>query len=150
MKIRNATYEDINTMIELGAIGWKETRLTDFDYDYDTVEKYIKGLIDYDWGIVLIAEENGKIAGSIIAEVYKYYFGSTIASINYDFIVHPDFRGSSAAIRLLNKYKEIAKSHGTQDIMMGVNASLDFERVGKLYEKVGFKQVGSLFSLETA
>ena len=150
MKIRNATYDDINAMIELGGIALLETRYVVFDYDHDKVRDHIKNMIDYEKGIALIAEEDGQFAGSLLAEIYCYYFGKTTASINYDFVVHPDFRGSSAAIRLLNKYKHIAKDAGVEDIMMGVNANIEYERVGKLFEKVGFTQIGSLFTLGNA
>ena len=59
--------------------------------------------------------------------------------------VRPEFRGAGIARSLVAKAAEIQREYGRTSVMAIVS-----DKVGNLYEKMGFKQVGKAMALETA
>jgi len=151
MKIRPATHDDINRVVELGISVWSETRYSDFNFDIDKVWSFISTYIEYEDGIVLVAEnDDGYIIGGLLAEVFTHFFGHTKAAMDLTIFIDPRFRGSPAIYKLIKRYKTVAKELGAEDIMIGISSNLKIEQAGKMFSRLGFKQVGSLFNLESA
>jgi len=151
MKIRNASHGDINTIVSLGIDCWSETRYRDFNLDIDKLSLFIATMIEYEDGIVLVAVNNDdEIVGGILAEVFTHFFGHTKAAIDLTIFISKEHRGSSAFYKLIKRYKNVAKDYGVDDIMIGISSNIKVEQTSKMFTKLGFKQIGSLFNLENA
>jgi len=151
MKIRNAEHSDINSIVSLGIDCWSETRYSDFNLDIEKVSLFIATMIEYEDGIVLVAEDdNGVIVGGILAEIFTHFFGHTKAALDLTIFIDKEHRGSSAFYKLIKRYKNVAKDMGVEDIMVGISSNIKVEQTSKMFGKLGFKQIGALFNLEYA
>jgi len=149
--IRKATKDDINSIVELGIMVWSETRYAEYDLDIDKVWAFVDSMIGYEDGIVLVAENSdGEIIGGIVAELFTQWFGNSRAAQDLAIFIKQEHRGSPTIIKLINKYKETAQELGAKDIMIGISSGLKIDKAETLFKRLGFKQVGSLFSLECA
>ena len=63
------------------------------------------------------------------------------------FYVHPEWRGSSAAVKLLIACRQWAINRGASEIMVSVNSGVSVEALPRLMERLHFRQVGVSFSL---
>ena len=82
----------------------------------------------------LVAEENGEVVG---------YVGSQSVLGESDMMnvaVHPDYRLQGIAEKLVNELAAALKKRGNHCLSLEVRASNEPAR--KLYEKLGFRQVG--------
>ncbi|AFP33692.1 acyl-CoA N-acyltransferase domain-containing protein [Pectobacterium phage POP72] len=93
---------------------------------------------------VTLAIEDGRLVGYIWAAAHQLGpWSHTLVSSDYLFYVHPDYRGSLAAYRLMKAYKLWAVELGCKEVRLSVASGIHPERTGKLYERMGF----TLFAL---
>ena len=52
--------------------------------------------------------------------------------------VEPQYRGTSVAIRLMKKYEEYAREQGCDQVTMVCLEQLDPDKVGRIYQKLGY------------
>ena len=97
-------------------------------------EKSVASELENKLALWLVAEEDGKVLG---------YVGSQTVMDETDMMniaVHPDCRNRGIAIGLVGGLIEALKSRGSHSLMLEVRVSNEPAR--KLYEKLGFVQVG--------
>lgn len=146
--IRNATYNDISTMIALGEAMHAESRYARFPWDSEMVGALIAALIESDDGLALVAEEDGQIIGGILAAIEKSFFGPARFACEYAVFVRPDARGGMAAARLLSGYAQWARDRGAELVQAGITTGVKTELSARLYSAVGFQSVGQLFEYQ--
>ena len=140
MKIRfgkksdwKALYKILNKTPELQSMGDKN------NYQ-DYLVKYF--LADMKRNLCLIVEENRKIVGFILAEMWK----GRKSSFLVDLYVNPDFRGRGVAKALFDKYSDICKKEGF--VSLGAMTFLNNKPALKFFESRGFSKGNRFFYLE--
>lgn len=147
MIIRLASEEDIPGMIELGATMHAESIYRQFDYDreklFDSCRKWIS---HPDLYFMAVAEDNdAQVIGMFIGFISEYYFGRDLCAYDLLFFVHPFKRGGLAAVRLIKAFEEWAFENGAKEVCTGTTTMVDPERTAKLFERLGYTIVGSIF-----
>ena len=141
MIIRNAQLKDTETILDLlkktpELQGYGEM---DAVYSEDYVVDSIK---DKKINLVLVAEENTKIVGLLMAEIWekkKYsYF--------VDFVVLPDYRSKGIGTKLYESYEEYCKKKGLKTIIGLVQISNN--KMQQFCEKKGYKKGHELYFYE--
>lgn len=99
-------------------------------------------LTDKDRNLVLIAEENNKIIGFLIAELWKKKKSSFFA----DIFVKPEYRKQGIATKLKDKYEKICKKLGLKTIVGLVLVTN--KKMYKLMEKRGYKRGNKFYFYE--
>ena len=102
----------------------------------------IKMLVKYSDGVVFVAESDGKLAGFIAGMVQKYFFSLKERVTDMGFYVKPEFRGSSAAIRLIQALEQWAIKREVNDLYIGQTTAVEIEKTQRLYEHLGYRTVG--------
>lgn len=148
MKIRDATETDIPALLELSQAMHSESRYRKFNYDPEKVIALMRNLMSGDFGILIVAENSGRIIGGLMAMVIEHFFGHDKSSADFALFVIPSSRGSVAAILLIKEYIRQAKEKGAVDIGIANTTGYESEIVGKFYEKMGFIKVGGNYRLE--
>ena len=145
--IRPATTDDIDQMIELGEVMWAESRYSKMNLDLAKGRHVLTALLAFARGIVFVKELAGRIIGMFWGMVEEHFFGTSLRSFDLILYVHPDHRTGRTGLALLKAYIAKAKELGAVDIMIGNTTDIDADKVGRLYEAVGFKRVGGLYAL---
>lgn len=75
--------------------------------------------------------------GFLMATAFQHAFGNVLMAKETAFWIEPDSRGGTAAVRLLERYDEWAKSLGCSYVgMAGMGSD---PQVAKLYERRGYR-----------
>jgi N-acetylglutamate synthase-like GNAT family acetyltransferase len=96
-------------------------------------------------GIVLIAEVEGKIIGSLGGMTNSDWWSEEKHLGDLWFYVYPDKRNSRAAIKLVKTFINIGKEINMK-IKLGHFYSGDMERKDKFFDRLGFIKTGSLYT----
>lgn len=137
-KIRNGQTKEIPQLIELYEQFYLTTDYSfNYQYDIETITLLTQGLIDS--GVLLVAEVNGEIVGSVGAYVGPFLFNKNYkASTEVVWWVHPDHRAGEVGHMLLKALEKQAKEMGCiTNTMVRLNTSPEY--VDRYYEKQGYK-----------
>lgn len=149
--IRNATPDDIPAIVSLGEAMHAESRYRD---PLPWCAPKVTGLLDWllanDDGLVLVAEAGDRIIGGFLGMVEDHWCSRARVATDFALYVHPGWRGSSAAARLLGAYGAWARERGAVLVQAGITTGVHVEATSRLYERLGFRRVGNLFELEDA
>lgn len=144
--IRPAGYRDIPDILRLSAEMHLESRYRTLPYSSDKFAALLRRLIDSPDGMVAVAEKDGQIVGTIAAVITEHYFADAHISYELGLYVEKAHRGTLAGYRLAKEYIGWARSKGVDQIDMGITTGIDEERTGRMYERLGLKHVGIVFS----
>lgn len=97
-------------------------------------------------GFMVVAEE-GKIVGIMAGGLTSHMFSDELVAMDALVYVLPEFRGSTACVRLLNDYVDWAKAEGVKPYNTFVSVIGKFEEVGNVFSDYGFKKAGYLMNL---
>lgn len=148
MHVRPAALGDIPTFVALGREMHKESPVyRKYDFDEPKVYDYFRQLIESDWGIVITLVKDDEIIGGIAAIQCPQWFGSDRWASDIALFIHPDHRGGRAALSLLRAYIAEAKAKGASQIVMATSTGFEPERIGQLFEAVGFQKIGAVYSM---
>ncbi len=147
MIIRAITYDDAQQCIDLGQIIHDISSYKDREYHHEKVRKLINicsahMVGDTDEFCGFVAEDKGKIVGIMLGYSDEYYFGTDKLCYENAFMVHPDYWGSTAAMRLVKALDRWAEEHNMRECLIGVTSGINSERISKFYTKMGFPLVG--------
>jgi GNAT superfamily N-acetyltransferase len=97
-------------------------------------------------GMVVVAEKEGQLLGSIAGSVHGNWYSDQPTLSDVWFYVFPEHRGTGAALKLLRAFKAMGEERNLR-ISVGHVLGMDPERMDKLYQKLGFVRMGSIFGL---
>ena len=142
--IRQATKEDITRLLKLGEAMHAESRFRDISFSREKVTRLLDWLISGN-GCLLVAERDGEIIGGFAGGLTPYYFSEEKMATDLALFVSQDRRGGIAAVALVRSFIEWAHLNGAREVLLGTNYGED-SPANELYRRIGFNQVGNLFS----
>lgn len=146
--IRLAQNEDFPAMMALGRLLHGESGFRALPMDETRMlEIGRRGLKDGNPGL-FVAERNGEIVGMAIVVLGEYYFSPIRSATVQLLYVHPDARGSWAAIKLLRVIRKWAKQNQAQDLHVNVTTGIDPARTDRFLRTMGFRQTGGNYVME--
>jgi ribosomal protein S18 acetylase RimI-like enzyme len=87
--------------------------------------------------IVLVAKENGKLVGTLLASICEMYFGQCKAfMVIEDFVVDVNFRGNGIGTALIKEAENKAKENNCSYIMLITDS--DRIQSQNFYKKIGY------------
>jgi N-acetylglutamate synthase-like GNAT family acetyltransferase len=142
MIIRQAKQEDESAIIALGKAMYVESTWINLEFDESKCRESFYNVLFT--GLALVAEEDGAIIGMFGGEIQQHIFSNDLMSMDVLHYVIPEFRGSSAAKRMITVYKAWAAAKGvkTENVYLGIMSGINVERTEKFYNKLGFERAG--------
>lgn len=144
MNIRIARKEEVKILQNLNDEVFIDNHKYDIDLKMDwaqsvTGRKYFTKVLNNSQAICLIAEEDRKVMGYLVAapKEFGYRLSKYIEIENMG--VSPNYRSKGIGISLLNKCVEIAKQRGFQKVY--VNSYFENTKAIAFYEKCGLKKI---------
>lgn len=119
--------------------GWTST----LKFDADFVAVQLAAMIQSDDYLVIGSDDVGAI---LIATVGSNWFSPTQQARELIVYAHPSVRKQGHAKQLVEHYIAWAKGRGVARINIGVSLGIHPEKVANLYQSLGFKKSGYLFT----
>jgi GNAT superfamily N-acetyltransferase len=146
MVIRAPLHDDIEMLIELGAEMHRESAYAFLPYDRGKIRALIVEYIeDRTTRCALVADAEGTLVGMIGGTETEYYFCDETLVADEVLFVRPNHRYGMVALRLIRGLQEWATRRGARELCLSVSTNVNCDMTGKLYERLGFTQVGGVF-----
>ena len=146
--LRQFEYQDIEELTRLGVLNHLESRFGKIvPVNEESIQKLIfNALTDEDNYIGIVALDDKKIVGYMIGFITNYSFNEDAYYAADEMVyVIPEYRGKLVGKRILKVFQDWAESKGCLEAVIGTITEIATERTKKLYSKLGFTEVGSLF-----
>ncbi len=144
MTIRVARKDEVRVLQDLNDDVFVDNHKYDPDLKKDWAQseagrEYFTGALNNPEAVCLVAEENGKQVGYLVAapKNFGYRLSKYIEIENMG--VSPDFRSKGIGVQLVDKCLELAKKKGYQKVY--VNAYFENTKAIAFYEKCGLKKI---------
>lgn len=144
--ITHATQEDIPALLAMAAAMHAESRFNVLDFDTQKMRPLFEHLASHENGCLLMAQRDGIAIGFVAAGIAQDFFGQSLMAFEYGVYVVPEHRGSMAGVQLVKTFLCWARARNVHYINMGVTTGVTTDRTGALYERLGAKKVGDLYS----
>lgn len=144
LKIRQGDVDDIVQLVQLGEEMHAEAPSFN-QMDYDPKKLMQLGLMLSEQGGMFLAEkEDNEVIGMFLGVIVPHFFGSDLMANDLCLFVKKEYRGGTAAPRLIKAFEKWAFANGAKVLRYGVSTGVEAERTLKLYEKLGYTQTGYL------
>ena len=150
MKIRFSKPEDTQSILALGQKMMEESRFADQKFNPEKTLKLIARMMDRqpDTDCILLAErEDGIIVGMLAGYIMDFFFCDGYVAQDRVYYVLPEYRGSSAAFKLILAFRRWAESKKVTELSINMSVAIDMERFNKFMTHLGFSCCGSNFAM---
>ena len=149
MEVREMEARDIAAMTALGAEMWAESHWGEtMDYSREKCQILGVTILQSEDFLGLVAYDDGVLVGMFVGAVIAHYFTEDRMSVDFLTYVHPDWRGGSLGPRMIKRYIAWARTRNVKLLTVGSSTGINPERIGKLFERLGFRNVGALYHME--
>lgn len=145
--IRPYTLSDIEAVLVLGADMHAESRYASLDFDPRKLVALSDTVLTDDRYLALVAEVDGKVVGLLVGYVVPHWFGHDLTSGDLAVYVTPAHRKGMIGVKLVKAYTEWALSNGVKEPMLGVSAGITPERIGALYQRLGYTETYIVYKM---
>lgn len=147
-KVREAGIQDIRRILELGKELLGKSVYAGTEVDDIKFKRACATLIGSKMGCVFVVVDEGNIAqGFILGMVDDLFFSKSKYATDLATYVTDEFR--MLAPFMIRRFITWAKSKGVSEITLGISSGIgDTQRVGRLYERLGFSPVGGMFAMK--
>lgn len=145
-EVRRANLEELHEIVELGQIMHAESpRFSRYPFLPERLLETLVRLHAMKHACVFVAREKDDLVGFFFGVAFPHYACDFIQASDMALFVHPEYRGSTAAIRLVREFVKWAVAMGAEP-SIGVNTGVHTERTGALLEALGGKHSGSTWT----
>lgn len=109
--------------------------------DFTHFKQFLEVVMANDIGGAFIAEQHGRIIGTLVYSVTAHPFTGVKSASEIAWYVYPDFRHTSAGVRLYRSFEKCMKEQGVKLLMMIYLENSMPDRLRRFYEKIGFEKV---------
>lgn len=146
--IRAATPDDIPAAIALGEAMHRESRFHTLRWNPAKVCGLMDWCIANDDALFVVEDRGGEIVGGFLGGCESHWCSDDLVAYDFALFVAPEHRGGSTGVRLLQHFIAWASAKGARDITAGVTTGVNLDGATRLYQSLGFRHVGHVFSHE--
>lgn len=149
MRIAFAEQEDTENLVQMGARMMALSRFSAMPCRHDKLRRTIEHAIANPGYMLALARSGDEsLAGFHLASMQEYFFADGWYAQSISFFVAPEYRGSSAALRLLRALQKWGERQGAREIVAGTGVSdgTTLARMDRFMRHAGLRQVGGLYS----
>jgi GNAT superfamily N-acetyltransferase len=104
----------------------------------DKIKKLFKAPTVITFGAI----KDNKLIGFIAGMKHEHFFSTNQKVSDLGFYVLPEYRGCSAAIKLIRKLEGWTKDNGINDLCIGQTTAINIDKTKQFYERLGYQVVG--------
>lgn len=144
-KVREATIADLPLVETFARQLSAETVYSFMDCNVDHLQSVLRDMIELDNCTWLIAETTEPV-GAIVGTVVPHWYSGSLVAQTLFLIVRQDHRNAMHGVRLLKAFESWAQHHGATYMIMGTSSGYEIEKLQHLYERLGYRSIGNVFS----
>ena len=95
-----------------------------------------------------VAVHHGEVVGYLMAIIQEHAFATGKVGTLRVLYVRPESRGSSAAFRLMNVFKDFTRALGCVETHVGVTSGYRTDQARRFFEKLGYTYAGPLLMMK--
>lgn len=141
--MRRATFSDVPRLAELCAAMHAESRYECFRINPRKIETALNIMIAAPAAIVLV--DGDPAHAMLLGYAAPFWWGDDLESLDMLLYVAPERRGGMSAPKLIRGYVKAAQEMGVADIKIGTSTGIESERTLRLFERMGFQNMGAGF-----
>lgn len=139
MSIRTASVSDIPAIVEMCRACHDESPVFSYlSFSGEKVAATMNMLITEPCGAVFIAEKNGQIIGFSAVCISSHWSSDDPIAEEEMIYIRQEHRGGFAIARLIAAMNVWAEINGAKYLFSGCITGIEPEKVGRLYERMGF------------
>lgn len=142
---RAPSLKDLPQIMALAKEMHAETSFNTLTFDESKAALEIATCIMNPTNFVCVAEKDGQIVGIIGVYMGSPFFSSDPVVYDHIWYVSKSVRGSPVGPRLLKIVGEWAEMNGAKSIFLTLGSEISSDRVGKLAERFGYRQLGGYY-----
>lgn len=144
--MRTPRIDELHKIVELISFYMEEKNESMDDLNIPAWKEMLKMAQDSDSNIYgAITERDGRFTGLIVGLISAPWYSKAPMAYVGTLYVHPTFRGSPAAVKLIKGFEHWAKDHHIKDIRFEVDSEIMPARVYSLVERLGYRETGRIF-----
>jgi GNAT superfamily N-acetyltransferase len=147
ISIRSASPIDWPKVMHLALVMHAESRFSKFQLNKEKLQKTIEEQSNNPRVACCLLAENsdGTVVGMLLGYTVDLFFTDVRIAQDRVFFVLPEFRGCSAAVRLLTAFRKWAENRNVQEININMSVAIDMPRFERFMTHMGFTNCGSNF-----
>lgn len=146
--IRKATLTDISELLNLSYNYYLEGNVKKLKFDNDVcVQSLYRGIMEDDKDISCLVIDN-KIVGFTSSHITNTLYSKDKIVECEILYVSPEYRKGSNGIKLIQNQTKLAKKAKAKYVYLGITSEIHTDRTIRLYENLGYKEIGKDFRLE--
>ena len=140
---------DIDALVELGRALHAEDINSCHPYSAERVKKLGMRAIGEDRGhyAVIVAEKEGQIIGLLLGHIAMLYYSEDVTASAMLFYVKPEWRNTTAAVKLLHGFKRWARAGNAKGVSVHVTSGVKMRQTDRLLKRLGFVMVGGNYTI---
>ena len=143
--IRSAHSQDLDVLVYLLSRMHAESRFAVLPYSPEKVHEMLTAILA-GLGCVFVLEQDGEISGTLVGLLMPQWFSHALVAEDLIFYIAPEHRGGLSAARLVRRFVAWAEREGAQMTSIGASTGVETERTAMLYERLGGKPSGVVYS----
>jgi GNAT superfamily N-acetyltransferase len=147
MKTRFYQPSDFAQLMFMGANMHMESDFSPFAFEPYHIRNLERRLLDSPDMCCIVAESDERIVGMFVGGVSEFFFGPDKYGFDLLLYVAPDYRGSSAAYRLVKAAAAFCFSRGAKQLRFGVSTGINPASTDAFYRRLGFISSGVLYTM---
>jgi len=144
MIIREAHAGDVPELSAMGLRFYRAGKFSEKKLDFNTQSlcEFLFFLITAEVGLLLVAEKDGKIIGSIAGIIAPWMLSFQQSTITETWWwVDPEYRTTMAGVKLLREFENKARGLGVSFCMMGTHDVYTEDKLQRFYRKLKYKHL---------
>jgi hypothetical protein len=138
--------EDCQPALQVARAFHHESNFKDVPFSDKKVLGLFEWVIQSPNHIFLIFEADDEIIGGFIAYFDYFYFFDAVVASDLALFVLQEKRGKIPMKKVLDIYKKWAAGRGAMRINIAPSTGISADRVSRLFELLGFEQIGANFA----
>lgn len=138
--IRDATFDDLDALVSIGAAMHEESRFSVLAYEPAKVRATLAALIGKQY--VKVVERNGEVIGGFAGMVTPHWCSHNLVAYDFGLFMLKEHRGGGTAAHLLNGFRKWALEKGAKLVTIGISTGVEIEKTRELYDRLQFKTIG--------
>ena len=139
------TIDDIKQVASLAERFHTESIYKDLDFDLCKFSAVLKQIVEMDKQIAIVYIVNNVIVGAMAGYVSEYFFGKDKIAGEYGVFIDKNHRGGYGVIKIIKYFENWAIGQGAKIIQLGVSANINADKVGRLYQKLGYNDTFQVY-----
>ncbi|MCA3175014.1 MAG: GNAT family N-acetyltransferase [Burkholderiales bacterium] len=149
MKIRLADMSDVERVMQVSHGLYAESRFQRYAWNAVKAQAAIEALVSNPRvSCIMLAEHiNDGIVGVLAGYVADLFFADGRVAQDKWFYVRPEYRGSSAALKLMMAFRRWAENRAVDELCINMSVDIDQERFNRFMHHLNFISCGTNFVL---